>query len=309
MAASREGLRACQGVLTDQLGIEEGDITEEASFRRTPTQTRWTSSRADHGARGPVRDQDLGRGRKKITTVGRAVDRLVAPVAAGTGRQARAADRRAAAPAGGHRVHARVVGGRADAVVRAAGVPRRQRARARGRARAVRAVSGLLGGTAGEESVARRLAGELCRGRARGSISAAGSSSTTRGCRPTSSSGWRRTGTSLAALLQGGPRRPLPRARVHADRGRDRGGVLGADQYALTTYVDHKTELQEPSPAAAGRSPTSCAPPKARRTNGISPVRRSWTAGSGSAPAARRGRRAGSGPRGARGRSGPEVVA
>ena len=45
MAASREEVfERVKEVLTEQLGVEEGDINDEASSRRISTRTRSTSS-------------------------------------------------------------------------------------------------------------------------------------------------------------------------------------------------------------------------------------------------------------------------
>ena len=51
------------------------------------------------------------------------------------------------------------------------------------------------------------------------------------------------------------------------------GAFAGRIEYARTTYVDHKTELQERSPGSGARWCTRCWTSPARRTTGCSPVR------------------------------------
>ena len=175
MAASREEVyERVKEVLTEQLGIEEADITEEASFQEDLDADSLDlvelimELEDQFGIK--ISDEDA----QKITDR-RPSRRLrhFAPVARRL--RPRAADRRAPAGAGGARLHPRVVGERAWRVVRAARVPRRQRARARRRARALRAPSRLHRGAAREGALARRLSCDLrgrgSRARPRASVS------------------------------------------------------------------------------------------------------------------------------------------
>ena len=75
MAASREEVyERVKEVLTEQLGVEDSEITEEASFQDDLDADSLDLVETDHGARRPVRHQDLRRGRQKIADRGQAVD-------------------------------------------------------------------------------------------------------------------------------------------------------------------------------------------------------------------------------------------
>src|ERR687883_88941 len=109
MAASREEVyERVKEVLVDQLGVDEGEVTEEASFQ-----------------------EDLDADSLDLVELIMELEdqfdiKISGEDAAG--------------------LHASFVGGRACELVRAPRVPRRQCARARGRAGPVRAVSRLRGG-------------------------------------------------------------------------------------------------------------------------------------------------------------------
>ena len=138
-----------------------------------------------------------------------------------------------------------------DRVVRAPRVPRRQRARARGRPHALRALPRVLRGAAGEDPLARRLACELRRGRRTSSISARRLADLQRG---RGAERLARNRNVLAALLEA----RSPRSSSSTGSRRSRRPIVDAFadriEYALTTHVDHKTELQEALARTGGRS-------------------------------------------------------
>src|SRR3954466_11852223 len=115
MAASREEVfERVKEVLTEQLGIDDGEITEEASFQEDLDADSLDlvelimELEDQFGIK--ISDEDA----QKIQTVARGVG-YVAPAQwrAARGRlRARGADRAPAARTGGSGVHARVVGGR-----------------------------------------------------------------------------------------------------------------------------------------------------------------------------------------------------
>ena len=174
-----------------------------------------------------ISDEDA----QKIQTVGQAVDYVSARTsktgAEGLSFRARAPDRGASSRAARARPHALVVGDRPRVVVRAARVPRRQRARARDRARPLRPAARRLGGAAGEDPLARRLAAELRRGRARPRPRLPAS-------RQRRGHPGRRAATNrpqpqrARGAARGGDRGPLPRARLRGDRARRRRGLRGS---------------------------------------------------------------------------------
>ena len=137
------------------------------------------------------------------------------------------------------------MGSRQGVLVRAAGVSRGQRPGARGRTRALRALSRSARGPAGEDPLARGLACELRGGLPRARL---GSRLIDRGegiVPPEELDRLSRNRNVLAALLEAALAalflehgfEPIEEAIVEAFAGRI--------EYAATTHVDYKTELQE----------------------------------------------------------------
>src|SRR5207249_10494362 len=132
MAASRqEVFERVKEVLTEQLGVEEGDITEEASFQEDLDADSLDLVELIMELDDPVGIKISDEDAQKIQTVGQAVDY----VSSHQYQQEKPGrpDRRAPGGAGGFGVHAHELGRRALVLVRAARVPGRLRARARAR--------------------------------------------------------------------------------------------------------------------------------------------------------------------------------
>ena len=209
----------------------------------------------------------------------------------GRGRDALAPDRRPSPRAPRARLHAHVVGARPGVVLRAPRVPRRLRAGARDRARALRPVPRRLRGPAREDPRARRLAPQLRRGRP-------------------------------LPRARRDPRRPCegrPRPRARADlaqpqrprrpaRGRDRRACTSRSASTLPRRRSSRrsptgsstrarvTSTARPSSrrrsrARAGSSTTTCSRSTGPRTSDASSAPRSSTASSSESAVARRRRR------------------
>ena len=146
-------------------------------------------------------------------------------------------------------------------------VPRRQRARARDRASGVRPLRRRLGRAAREDPSPRRLPPEL-RGRGQGA-------------RPRNVSRVRRRGAGRAPADLAQPERPrrvLEAAIAAVLSSTASSGsspaIVGAFsekiEYARSSHVDYKTELQEALARSGRREPTRCSRSRACRTIGSS---------------------------------------
>src|SRR5438067_12563514 len=132
MAASREEVfERVKEVLTEQLGVDEGDINEEASFQEDLDADSLDlvelimELEDQFGIK--ISDDDA----QKIQTVGQAVDYVTShqsPRSGWVSGETLAADRHASARAPRTRLHPSGLGPRSGLLLRAARVPRRQRA-------------------------------------------------------------------------------------------------------------------------------------------------------------------------------------
>src|SRR3954470_23651391 len=162
MAATREEVfERVKDVLTEQLGVDENEVSEEASFQEDLDADSLDLAELimeledQFGIK--ISDEDA----QKIQTVGQAVDYVSSHHKANQDPRPRGADRRAPTGARCRGIHAHELGGRALRLLRAARVPRRLGPRARARARALRPLPRLRRGADGEEPLARGLAREL----------------------------------------------------------------------------------------------------------------------------------------------------
>src|SRR5262245_14354657 len=170
MATSREEiLEQVKGALSEKLGIDESEITEDASFEEdlgadSLDLVEVVMDLEDQfGLKIP--DEDA----RELTTVGKAIDYVIAHQggARTTRRAVRARSPDLAASCCQVRagVHARLVGRRPRGLVRAPRVPRRQRPRAGDRAGGLRPLREGVRRTSRQASRACGVAPELRRGR------------------------------------------------------------------------------------------------------------------------------------------------
>ena len=295
MAASREEVyERVKEVLTEQLGVEEGDDHRRGLVPGGSRRGFARPRRADHGARGSVRNQDLRRGRPEDPDrrPGRRL-RLLAPVARATGDVAPLRKLIEGLPDGSGRagLHARLVGDR----------PRRTRTS--GSSSSATACSSSRWHASSTSAIptspkggSRRSARTSCRARAAQSSRASSSSGRS----------WPRRGADipadelerlsrnrnvLAALLE------AALAALFLEHGFEKieqpivQAFAGRIDYALNSHVDYKTELQE---ALARRGQVGelfrARGGRACRTIAASRPRRSSTASSSASAAASRRR-------------------
>src|ERR1700730_2583507 len=238
MAASREEVfERVKEVLVEQLGVDENEITEEASFQEDLDADSLDlvelimELEDQFGIK--ISDEDA----QKITTVGQAVDYVSSHQQLDRGRRrARSSDRPAAVGTARRGLHPSLLGGGPHDVVRAARVSRRRRARRRDCASPVPRAPRLRRGPDDQALGARALADCVCRGRGRARLRAPAAHP---------GGGARRRGgpepepqrQGAGGRARGGARRPLPPAVARADRGGGRRGVLRADRVRAPQFI------------------------------------------------------------------------
>ena len=246
MAASREEVyERVKEVLTEQLGVEESEINQEASFQEDLDADSLDlvelimeledqfgikiSDETPRRSRRSARQSTTSRRTSRPPTG--ALAELIAALPP---------ERR------GRGLHPFELGRGAQRVVRAARVPRRLGARAGDRAHALRAVPGLQRGADGEAPLARRLACELRRSSRRSSGSASGCSSApparrARGARAARA----RTATCSPRCSRRRSRRSTSSTASRRWPARSSRRSRAGSSTRSRNQVDHKTELQE----------------------------------------------------------------
>ncbi len=208
MATQEEIFEQVKGILSQQLGVDEDEVTIESSFQADLDADSLDlvelimELEDQFGVK--ISDEEA----QKIGTVGQAVDFVLAhqssTARAGADGPAPGARFGAASGARPPRLHPRLVDGGSGGQLRAAGVPRGRRARSRRRRGALPGLPGRRGGPAREAARPRRVAPFVRRRRAR--------------ARP------RRAvrGRARAARRRAGGARHEPQRPGRAARGRDR---------------------------------------------------------------------------------------
>ena len=306
MAASREEVyERVKEVLTEQLGVDEERDHRGGVVPGGPRRRLARPRRADHGARGSVRDQDLRRGcaedhdRRPGSRL-----RHVAPVSARLA--AELIDELPAERAAAVFTHSSWAADRTDSYERLEFLGDSVLELAIARTLYDRFPDFTEGQMAKIRShVVSRASCAVVAARARARRAAARERTRARGRRRAAR---RATGTCSRRCS----RRRSPRSTSSTASRRSQPAIVEAFEprieYALTTSVDHKTELQEQlARTRPARSATRCSRSRGRRTTARSPRPRcidGEEVGVGTRPV-EEGRRAGGGAGGARRRLGP----